>query len=254
MDLKLRLAHKLQFRMLPRDTPPESPLRIAAVLESYCHLSGDLFGWESFPDGRFLLWIVDLSGHGVRSGLASAVLKVILDHAPGRSRVGDLVGRLNAALAECVREPFHNLYATGVFLMLGRDGSAEFVSAGHPPVLVRSRDKELRELRSNTLPIGMFPGHDYAVETTRLDRGDTLLLFTDGVLEAANAQGETFGLDRLRRSLLPDFDAPEIASHRLYRQLSRHQDMDRLHDDVSLVVATWDGEAYAGRRALDPGP
>ena len=69
MDPALRLGHRLQFDLLPRHLPEGSPLRIAAVLESYCHLSGDLLGWRLEEDELFL-WIADVSGHGVRAGLA----------------------------------------------------------------------------------------------------------------------------------------------------------------------------------------
>ena len=58
MDLKLRLAHKLQFHLLPRDLPPGSGIRVSAVLESYCHMSGDLFGWERVDGDQVLVWIV----------------------------------------------------------------------------------------------------------------------------------------------------------------------------------------------------
>jgi serine phosphatase RsbU (regulator of sigma subunit) len=246
MDLKLRLAHKLQFHMLPRDVPPESLVTIAAVLESYCHLSGDLFGWETLPDGRFLLWILDLAGHGVQAGLASAVLKVILERTPERGRLGTLVGRLSESLAACVREPFTSLFATGFFIVIEPDGAASYVSAGHPPMLVRSRERYLRELRSNALPIGMFPEREYPVKRLRLAPGETLLLYTDGVVEAESGAGEPFGLDRLRKLLRTEFDAPEQLTGRFYERLAGHQDMDRLADDVTIVAATL-GPALAGR-------
>ena len=87
MDLKLRLAHRLQYHLLPTEVPADAPLSIAAVLESYCHLSGDLFSWDMLPDGNFLIWIVDVAGHGLETGLASAVLKVIIDSLRDQGRV-----------------------------------------------------------------------------------------------------------------------------------------------------------------------
>ena len=103
MDATLRLAHKLQFHLLPRELPPGAPLSIAAVLESYCHLSGDLFGWTSREDGRFLVWIVDLAGHGVSSGLCSAVLKILFDLRGGDGDAATLTGRINRDLCDCLR-------------------------------------------------------------------------------------------------------------------------------------------------------
>ncbi len=186
MDLSLRLAHKLQFYMLPREVPREAPVSIAAVLESYCQLSGDLFGWELLSDGRFLLWIVDLAGHGVRAGIASAVLKILVDNLRQRGRVGSLVMELNETFVGCLREDKSNLYATAFFMALSGDGSACYTSAGHPPVLLRKDNGRIEELSSNGLPIGMFPDRRYAAREIRLEPGDTLLLYTDGVLETTN--------------------------------------------------------------------
>jgi len=236
MELKLRLAHKLQFHLLPRSVPPDAPVSVAAVLESYCHLSGDLFGWEMLADGRFLIWIVDLSGHGVQAGLASAMLKVIIDNLRERGRVSSLVAELNAALSRCARSD--SLFATGFFLVVGRDGSASFTSAGHPAVLVRDPDGNLRELRSNSGPVGIFPEQRYVAEETRFSEGETLLFYTDGLLEASDDQEREFGTERIRGVLLQDRDnEPEAITSALYKAVAAHQDMAKLDDDITFLAA-----------------
>jgi hypothetical protein len=70
MDETLRLGHAVQFHLLPRGLPPDTPVDAAAVLESYCLLSGDLFGWRGEGNGTLTLWLIDVSGHGVRAGFA----------------------------------------------------------------------------------------------------------------------------------------------------------------------------------------
>jgi serine phosphatase RsbU (regulator of sigma subunit) len=235
MEQKLRLAHKLQFHMLPREVPPNAPVSVAAVLESYCHLSGDLFGWEALADGKFLIWIVDLSGHGVQAGLASAILKFIIDNLRERARVSSLVAELNAALNRCARS--ESLFATGFFLVIGKDGTACYSSAGHPAVLIRGRDGCVRELRSNSGPVGLFPGQRYVAEPTRFSPGDTLLLYTDGLVEAVDAQGREFGIDRVRRVLLDGPDEPEGITGALYQAVAAHQDMAKLDDDITFLAA-----------------
>ena len=82
METKLELAHQLQFSMLPRTCPRHAPAQLATVLESFCQLSGDLLGWRFLPDGSFLFWILDISGHGLKAGLIGAVLKTIIDYLP----------------------------------------------------------------------------------------------------------------------------------------------------------------------------
>lgn len=235
MELKLRLAHKLQFHLLPRNVPPGAPLSVAAVLESYCHLSGDLFGWEMLPDGKFLIWIVDLAGHGVQAGLASAMLKVIIDNLSERGRVSSLVAEVNAALNRCARS--ESLFATGFFLVIDEDGTASYASAGHPAVLVRGRNGDLSELRSNSGPIGIFPDQRYVAEQVRLSPGETLLFYTDGLLEAFDSDGEQFGIERVRRVLGEARDLPEDITGALYGAVASHQDMAKLDDDITFLAA-----------------
>lgn len=257
MELDLRLAHQLQFHMLPREVPPGAPVSIAAVLESYCHLSGDLFGWEILADGQFLIWIVDLSGHGVQAGLASAVLKVLIDNLRQRSRVGSLAAELNEIFIRCLRADKGNLFATGFFLALSPEGVGSYTSAGHPPLLWRRRDGRIEELPSTGLPIGMFPGLSYPARTVRLEPGDTLLFYTDGVVETMNDRDEPFGFDRLRAFLAAQSDtSPRPLTERLYRTIAAHQDMARLDDDVTFVAArvTLDGSGGRGEQPALPPP
>jgi sigma-B regulation protein RsbU (phosphoserine phosphatase) len=237
METRLRLAHKLQFHMLPRSVPPGAPLSIAAVLESYCHLSGDLCGGETLADGQFLIWIVDVSGHGVRAGLASAILKVLVDHLRRRGRVDSLVAELNGTFGGCLREDKGNLFATAFFLVLSGAGEATYASAGHPPMLVRRANGAIEELGSTGLPLGMFPDCLPSAARVRLDAGDVLLLYTDGVVETVGRDGELFGLDRVRTILAPDVDGPRALTSDLYRAIADHQDMAHLNDDVTFVAA-----------------
>lgn len=237
MELHLRFAHELQFGMLPREVPAGAPISIAAVLESYCHLSGDLFGWEMLADGRFLIWIVDIAGHGVRAGIASAVLKLLVENLRQRGRIGSLVTELNDIFVGCLRKDADNLYATAFFMALSDDGSACYASAGHPPVLLRREHGKIEELASTGMPIGMFPDRLYTATEVRLQSDDTMLLYTDGLVETTNHKGVFFGIERLRRHMSSKFDTPRSLTDSLYLSISGYQDMATLNDDVTFVAA-----------------
>lgn len=237
MDLKLRLAHKLQFYLLPRELPADAPASIAAVLESYCQLSGDLLGWEKLRCGKFLIWIVDMAGHGVRAGLASAMLKVLIDHVRDRSRVASLMGELNRTLSGCIRREHQGLFATAFFMAFDRNGSAVYGSAAHPPVLLRRSSGEIEELRALDRPIGLFSDTTYRSREVRLDPGDTVFLYTDGLVEATGRDGESFGLDRLRGLVGREFKNPEELTRAVYISVAERQDLDRLDDDVTFLAA-----------------
>jgi phosphoserine phosphatase RsbU/P len=236
MDLNLRLAHELQYRLLPRDLPPGFPVSIAAVLESYCHLSGDLFGWERWRDAEFLIWIADMAGHGVRAGLASAVLRVLIGNLPQRGQINLFVTELNQVLHDCIRPRYHGLYATVFIMTFDRDGHAVYCSAGHPPILVRRVEDGIEELESLDLPVGLFPDTSYRSRELRLDREDCVLLYTDGLFETTGPDDEPFGRQRLRGLLEKNVGGPQELTEAIYREITSLQNIDKLEDDVTFLA------------------
>jgi sigma-B regulation protein RsbU (phosphoserine phosphatase) len=237
MDTKLRLAHEMQFKLLPQQLPENSPVSISAVLESYCHLSGDLFGWETLRDGKFLLWIVDMAGHGLRAGLASAVLRILIDHLEERSHVERLATELNRTLNGCIRAKHDNLYATGFFMALDPDGRWSYTSAGHPSMMIRRADGTIEELPSTNPPLGLFGHTAYDTSSGRLETDDGLLLFTDGLVEATGHDGEEFGIERLRGIFEDKGGSPRGLTSSVYGTLTERQDINKLDDDVTFLAA-----------------
>jgi sigma-B regulation protein RsbU (phosphoserine phosphatase) len=237
MDLKLRLAHELQYRLLPRELPAAgSPVSISSVLESYCHLSGDLFGWEMLRDDKLLIWIADMAGHGLRAGLASAVLRVVIDNLTRRSRVDTLVSNLNRVLHDCRRPGYDSLYATVFAMMLDPVGHTVYCSAGHPPVLVRRSDGAIEELAPLDRPVGLFAETTYQSRELRLAPGSCLLLYTDGLVEATGRDNEPFGRPRLRRLLADITGTPRELTEAIYEEIKARQDIDKLDDDVTFLA------------------
>jgi serine phosphatase RsbU (regulator of sigma subunit) len=237
MDEELRLAHRLQFHLLPRELPPEAPFSVAAVLESYCHLSGDLFGWAKLRGGDFLLWIVDMAGHGVRAGLCSAVVRILVERAHRRGNLEALLGALNASLARALLPEHDNLFATAFFATIGGEGRMAYASAGHPPVLVRRRRGVIEELASTGLPLAIHPDEAFAARHLVLDPGDALLLYTDGLVESPGPDDEPLGLGRVQAAFAPPFAKPEEVTDRIYRVVAERQDLARLQDDLTFLVA-----------------
>lgn len=237
MDDALRLGHLAQFQSLPRRLPAKAPVAVAAMLESYCHLSGDLFGWRETEDGGFLLWLVDASGHGVRAGFASLVLRLLLDETDLRRPLPELLGileqRFLAARNASDRRP---LYATGLFLRFAPGGSLSFLSAGHPPVLVRAVDGSLRELGPTCRPIGLLPPMNAEAHEVQLEPDDVALLYTDGLLEAGDVESRPFGAERLERALRDAGGGlPQIAAA-IYGAVAQHHDLTRLDDDLTFLL------------------
>jgi serine phosphatase RsbU (regulator of sigma subunit) len=236
MDEALKLGHAVQYHLLPRGLPPDTPVDAAAVLESYCHLSGDLFGWRGEGNGKLTLWLIDVSGHGVRAGFASVVMKLLLAEMDPGLPLTEIPGQLENRF-QAARNPDDSmfLYATGVFLRIADDGSIDYVSAGHQPLLLCREDGSVESLESTGPPIALITGGPWQGEETRLAKGDTLLLYSDGLVELCNDSGEEFGEDRVADVVRSGGPAPKIADS-LLRALEDFHDLERLDDDLSLIV------------------
>lgn len=237
MDKKLELAHKLQYHLLPTSCPQIAPVHLSTVLESYCQLSGDLLGWRFCADDSFLFWILDISGHGLKAGLLCAVLKTIIDQIETDGGVEDFVYRLNALFMDALTMKDELFYATGVFINVKNDGSAEHISAAHPQVFLRKRGEGIRELASTGIPIGLYEKRTFDAAPLSIRNGDMFLLYTDGVTEAENQKNELFGYDRVKKILTYAYEYPEEVTTALYKSLSKFQAMEYLSDDVTFLAA-----------------
>jgi sigma-B regulation protein RsbU (phosphoserine phosphatase) len=236
MDEALRLGHQVQYWQLPRELPTGAPVEVATVLESYCHLSGDLFGWHE-DDAGFTLWLIDMSGHGLRAGFAALVFKLLITEAAcglaPAALAAEVERRFLAARNPADRVP---LYATGVVLRIGRDGTASYVSAGHPPVFVRRADGAITEAGPTCLPLALFDSCEAREKALELSAGDTALLYTDGLMEAGDSEGRPFGLGRITEILATGLGRPVDVTTRLYEAVAAHHDLDRLDDDVTFLA------------------
>jgi sigma-B regulation protein RsbU (phosphoserine phosphatase) len=236
MNEALRLGHAVQYHLLPRGLPPDTPVDAAAALESYCHLSGDLFGWRSESHGDLTLWLIDVSGHGVRAGFAAVVMRLLLAEMEPGLPITEAPRQLESRFQD-VRNPDDSmfLYATGAFLRIAGDGDIDYVSAGHQPLLLCREDGSVESLAATGMPIALINGNPWEKGETRLAKGDTLLLYSDGLVELRNDAGEEFGWDRIAGVLRLGGPAPEIADN-LLRAIEDFHDLDRLDDDLSLIV------------------
>jgi serine phosphatase RsbU (regulator of sigma subunit) len=237
MDEALKLGHAVQYHLLPRGLPPDTPVEAAAALESYCHLSGDLFGWRSERSGELTLWLIDVSGHGVRSGFAAVIMKLLLAEIDPGLPLTEVPMQLEHRF-EAARNPDDRsglLYATGAFLRIAEDGGIDYVSAGHPPMLLCREDGTVESLGATGMPIALISGEPWEKGETWLARGDTLLLYSDGLIEMRNEVDEEFGVDRVAGALQRGGPAPDIADN-LLQTLEEFHDLERLDDDLSLIV------------------
>ena len=240
MDEELRTAASIQRRLLPPAPHGIAGYSFAGTNQPCRTVSGDYYDFAVRPHGKVYFVIGDVSGKGVTAGLMMAGLQVAfrifskLDPDPAT-----FVTQLNGALREILpRSKF-------VSLFLGRldtnTGEIEFVNAGHtPPLWIRADGA--REITEGDLLLGVITMAEYVNRRIRLHPGESLILFTDGVSEARNAEDVELGSVKLARELLPMYGADaETAAHAVTNTVLAHAgSTDALDDDVTIVVVARD--------------
>jgi serine phosphatase RsbU (regulator of sigma subunit) len=235
MDEELKTASTIQRGLLPA-APTGVPGYTFAGSSRPCRtVSGDYYDFVVRPDGKVYFVIADVSGKGVTAGLMMAGLQASFRiFCKSNPTPAVLVSQLNVALKENLPQ------SKFVTLFLGRldtaSGLIEYANAGHTPPLWIRRERVV-ELEDTDLVLGVVTQADYLNRTLHLDPGDALVLFTDGVTEAENADGDDLGSQRLvpRLAKLHGTTANEIISV-IESEVLAHIGDATVADDVTLVV------------------
>jgi sigma-B regulation protein RsbU (phosphoserine phosphatase) len=238
LEMELELAQTVQRSLLPQEVPHTPLLETAAFTRPAQIVSGDYFDFFQFAAGAHGLAIGDVAGHGVSSSLHMASLQALLRTlAPASQDPSEVVAHVNRLL-------IHNVgFATFASLFLASfdpiSRTLTYCNAGHnPPLVLRSADGDgAFWLNPTGAAIGLVETVAFQAQTVKLQPGDVLLLYTDGVPEAMNAQEEMFGYERLAHALRLWGGAPAMDIIRGIRQeLERFTQSASQSDDVTLVV------------------
>jgi sigma-B regulation protein RsbU (phosphoserine phosphatase) len=237
MDEELKTASSIQQGLLP-PAPTGVPGYTFAGASRPCRtVSGDYYDFVVRPDGKVYFAIADVSGKGVTAGLMMAGLQASFRiFCKSNPRPAELVSQLNIALKENLPQ------SKFVTLFLGRldtnTGVIEYANAGHtPPLWIRG--DSVQELEETDLVLGVVTRADYFNRTLQLAPGDALVLFTDGVTEAENHDGDDLGSQRLvgRLGKLHGTSASAITTV-IEGEVLSHIGDATVADDVTLVVVS----------------
>jgi serine phosphatase RsbU (regulator of sigma subunit)/catechol 2,3-dioxygenase-like lactoylglutathione lyase family enzyme len=234
---ELEIARKVQARLFPQTLPSISTLEYAGMCIQARQVGGDYYDFLDLGQERFGLVIGDISGKGIAAALLMANLQANL-----RSQCAIALDQPQRLLRS-VNRLFHentteSAYAT-LFFAEYDDATRRlrYVNCGHLSALLLRSDNSVERLESTSTVLGLFSDWDCSIEERKLDCGDTLALYTDGITESFNAAEEDFGEQRL------------IAALRRHRELSPAAMIDSIvaevqkfspceqQDDITLIVA-----------------
>ncbi len=236
---ELNMARKIQLELLP-DTPP-SPERfdIEVFYRPAREVGGDYYDFFMLPGHNLGMAVADVVGKGIPAALTMASLKGNLEaYVQSIYGIDEIVRRVNVSSVAAEADPI----LTGMFYsVLDLDsGNLTYVNAGHnPPLLVR-REGRVSLLGEGGLILGLDPDSDYEFRSVRLEPGDVLVMYTDGVTEAMDAQSREMGGERLEEVVLEsrDLSAGRIVS-RVMEEVRAHTAGAPQSDDQTLVVVKY---------------
>ncbi len=237
LETELALARKIQEGLLPRQLPELEHWRMAALWKPALEVSGDFYDFLPLPGGALGLVIGDVTGKGMPAALVMAttrsVIRSVAYGQPGLRSPGELLAQINDLL--CPDMP-PNMFVTCLMAVLDpAGGGLVFANAGHNPPYLRCA-AGVRELRARGMPLGLLPGMAYEVQEAALAPGDSLLAYSDGLVEAHNPQGQMFGGPRLEGLLDSPLQGEDLFGL-LLGELARFTGEAWLQeDDVTLVA------------------
>jgi serine phosphatase RsbU (regulator of sigma subunit) len=190
IEQELRVARSIQQASLPKDMPLLDGWQITPYYQPAREVGGDFYDFFELEDGRVGVAVGDATGKGMPAALAvsatSSMLRAVAQ-AFGSSSPGEVLARVNETLVARIPP---NMFVTCFYAL-------SYANAGHDlPYLYRNSEAE--ELRARGMPLGLMPAMGYEQKEVVLERGDSALFYTDGLVEAHDPKGEMFGFPRLQ--------------------------------------------------------
>ncbi len=239
IEQELRVARSIQQASLPKEVPELEGWEISPLYRPAREVGGDFYDFHPLSDGRLGLVVGDATGKGVPAALMMSttcgMLRAVAqssDHSPG-----EVLERVNEALCPNIAP---NMFVTCFYGVLDpAGGHLTYANAGHNLPCCR-HENLATELRARGMPLGLMPGMSYEENETTLELGDSVLFYSDGLVEAHNPQGEMFGTPRLRSLLAEPARGAKDLTAILLKELGRFTGEGwEQEDDVTLLVLRW---------------
>jgi phosphoserine phosphatase RsbU/P len=249
LEQEINIARDIQQALLPRNFPDAPNFAVTGVNFPCLSVGGDYFDVFPLSDGRTAFVIADVSGKGLGAAILTTMLQGALSGmtlGTDPARVFNHVNRFLCDHSEVGR------YATVFFGLLDNDGHLEFINAGHPsPFLIRRGTAE-ESFTEGSYPVGLVPEAQYTAAGLKLEPGDTLVLFTDGVTEAMDPDEQLFGVPRLKKVLTGQLECPlEQLQKCVLEAVENFTRGARQADDLTLLIVRYRAAAASATTDAD---
>ncbi len=227
-------ARTIQLSLLPPGRREFAGFDVYAASTPASSVGGDLYDYYAIDDETLGFAVADASVHGLPAALQARDVATGLRMGVERDlKITRMVERLNRVIHQ---SGLSSRFISMFFGELERNGNLSYINAGHPPPLLLD-SRGMRELTVGGMLLGPDPQAAYKMGFVHVDRGACFVAYTDGVIERENAEGELFGLERLREWLMASAQIPaEDAIAELLDRLSVFGDRKPFEDDVTIMM------------------
>ncbi|MBE7437854.1 MAG: serine/threonine-protein phosphatase [Spirochaetales bacterium] len=245
VDNDLSLARAVQQNLLPSVFPKNRQIVFDGLYRSMEKVGGDFYDIVCIAEDNsiveagterninsFLLIIADAAGHGVSAALMSTMARMAFHHAL-ENQLRSPAEIMNFINKQTCRYLLAEHYLTGIVALISKDQVSYAMAAHRPALLLRAKDQSIEQLESEDLMIGMFSDQNYREMTVKLDPGDHLLFYTDGIIELRSPRGEEFSADRLC-ALFRSYPGDDFLKQ-LERDALRFAASRPIDDDITLL-------------------
>jgi sigma-B regulation protein RsbU (phosphoserine phosphatase) len=234
MEQELNIARDIQQALLPRGFRDFPHLEVSGINTPCQTVGGDYFDVFPMSEDRVAFVIADVAGKGLGAALLTTMLQgsltgVALGADP--VRVFQHINDFLCGHAEVGR------YATAFFGILDREGNLDYLNAGHPSPLLLRRGKVSELYTEGSFPVGLISEASFSVSRVILEPDDTLILFSDGVTEAADPDEQLFGIPRLSGALVGQSEIPlDQLQVRVVQSVEEFSRGASQADDITLLL------------------
>jgi hypothetical protein len=236
LEQELEIARKIQTSILPHNLPPMPKVKISTRYIPMVNVGGDFFDFHILNDNEMGALIADVTGHGVGAALIASMIKIAFSlqksHANDPARV---LSNMNQILMD---KGDNQIVSAGYVYLNLNDGVIFSGNAGHWPLLIlKARDSQIVEVKAPGAVIGWFLQNNFQSSNNKIENGDKICLYTDGIIEEKNKNGEMFGYERFQNLLkknhsLPVDDLVQVIEKSLSQWGGGKPGFD---DDISMV-------------------
>jgi phosphoserine phosphatase RsbU/P len=243
LERELQLASEIQQRFQPAAPPQVSGYELQGISFPCYEIGGDYYDFIERDDGRLVIALGDVSGKGTAAALLMSSLHAAIHAQTGsHDTIVETISAVNKYLADNIPP---NRFVTLFYAELDPEsGAVSFLNAGHNPPLIVHAAGTVEQLASGGLPLGIKADADYREGRTTLQLGDVLVIYSDGVTEAASPNGEEFGPTRLYEVVSRNVDASAAGIRdRIESALTKFSQGTQAADDITLVIVKRQTEA-----------